>query len=70
MEVAKLNLKVEGMTCGHCVRAVTGAVRGVAPQAEVEIDLEKGLVKVSGIDGQTASNAIVRAIEEEGYKVH
>ena len=32
-------LHVSGMSCGHCVRAVTEAVRGVAPLAKVEVDL-------------------------------
>jgi len=37
---------VQGMTCGHCVRAVTNAIKGEDPAAEVQVDLEKGEVKV------------------------
>ena len=33
-----LELKVAGMTCGHCVKAVTEAVQSVAPQAVVAVD--------------------------------
>ncbi len=29
------NFKVSGMTCGHCVRAVTEAVKDVDPAASV-----------------------------------
>lgn len=58
--------QVQGMSCGHCVNAVTQAVRSVDPQAEVKVDLASGKVDVqSGQD----HGAIARAIEEEGYKV-
>lgn len=58
--------QVQGMSCGHCVGAVTQAVKSVDPQAEVKVDLASGKVEV-----QTGGDhaAITRAIEEEGYKV-
>ena len=59
--------QVEGMSCGHCVGAVTQAVKSVDPQAEVKIDLATGKVEVAS---QQEHAAIARAIEEEGYKVH
>lgn len=65
-----LELKVDGMTCGHCVRAVTDAVHSVAPQADVSIDLEHGLVQVADETGSLQTETMIRAIEEEGYKVH
>jgi copper chaperone len=58
--------QVEGMTCGHCVRAVTEAVKSVDPQAEVKVDLASGKVEVQSQQDQAA---IARAIQEEGYKV-
>lgn len=58
--------QVQGMTCGHCVSAVTQAVRSVDPAAEVKVDLPSGRVEVNS-DG--AREAIAAAIEEEGYKV-
>ncbi|MGV3742786.1 MAG: cation transporter, partial [Burkholderiaceae bacterium] len=39
-------LKVEGMSCGHCVKAVTGAVQGIDSAARVEIDLPSKTVRV------------------------
>ena len=59
--------QVQGMSCGHCVNAVTQAVRSVDPQAEVKVDLARGQVQVQS--GQDPA-AITRAIEEEGYKVN
>ena len=38
------SFQVQGMTCGHCVRAVTEAVKSVDPQAEVKVDLATGKV--------------------------
>ena len=54
------------MSCGHCVGAVTNAVKSVDPQAEVKVDLATGKVEVQS---QQDHAAIARAIEEEGYKV-
>jgi copper chaperone len=58
--------QVQGMSCGHCVGAVTQAVKSVDPQAEVKVDLASGKVEVQS---QQDHQAIARAIEEEGYKV-
>ncbi len=59
-------LKVEGMSCNHCVQAVSkalGAVPGV--DRVVEVSLERGEVVIEG--GADVSQLVV-AIEEEGYK--
>ena len=58
--------QVQGMSCGHCVGAVTQAVRSVDPKADVKVDLATGKVEVQS---QQDPAAIARAIEEEGYKV-
>jgi len=60
------SFQVQGMSCGHCVGAVTNAVKSVDPQAEVKVDLASGRVEVQ--TGQDRA-AIAKAIEEEGYKV-
>ena len=35
-------IKIKGMTCRHCVLAVTRALGGIAGISGVEVDLEKG----------------------------
>lgn len=55
---------VQGMTCGHCVRAVTNAIKGEDPAAEVQIDLAKGEVVVQS---QLPADQIIGLIVEEGY---
>jgi copper chaperone len=61
-----LDLTVTGMTCEHCVHAVTGAVRAVPGAAAVSVDLEHGRVRVEGDPDPAAVRA---AIREEGYDV-
>jgi len=57
---------VKGMTCSHCERAVTQAVKSVDPAAQVKVDLPAGKVEV-----QTSQprEVIAHAIAEEGYTV-
>lgn len=59
-------LKVEKMTCGHCVRSVTNAVKAIDPQAEVVVSLADQTVRVSGIVSAEQAAAVIR---EEGYTV-
>lgn len=58
--------QVQGMTCGHCERAVTQAVRQLDPRAEVQIDRPAGRVDVRS---DQPREAIARAIADEGYAV-
>lgn len=57
---------VKGMTCGHCERAVTQAVKTLDPQAAIRIDRATGKVEV---DSSQPREAIAAAIVEEGYTV-
>jgi copper chaperone len=61
-----VELKVSGMTCNHCVMAVTRAVREVDPAAEVRVDLAAGRVQV---EGKAAAAQVAAAIAEAGYEV-
>ena len=57
---------VTGMTCGHCEKAVTQAVKSVDPQAEVSIDRAANRVEVQS---EQPREVISKAIAEEGYAV-
>ncbi len=61
------HFQVQGMTCGHCERAVTQAVQGVDPAASVHIDRTSGQVHVEHSSADRA--ALAAAISEEGYRV-
>jgi copper chaperone len=57
---------VQGMTCGHCEKAVTSAIKTLDPQAQVRIDRSQNRVEV---DTTQAPDAVAEAIREEGYTV-
>ncbi|MCZ8252843.1 MAG: heavy-metal-associated domain-containing protein [Hylemonella sp.] len=57
---------VTGMTCGHCEKSVTRALKQLDPQAEVKIDRSKNLVEVQS---QQPRAALAQAIADEGYAV-
>ena len=54
------------MTCGHCVRAVTGAVQALDPSATVAVDLAAGRVTVKS--GSAPAAGVIAAIQAEGYQ--
>ncbi len=57
---------VEGMSCGHCVAAVTEEVERVDGVRAVEVDLDSKLVKVRG---EGVNDGAVRdAIAQAGYE--
>lgn len=61
-----IQFQVEGMSCNHCVGAITRAVQAVDPAARVSADVPAQAVRVeSGADTQ----ALRQAIEEAGYPV-
>lgn len=63
---APLTFTVTGMTCEHCVNAVTSAVKETPGVADVQVSLEESRATVSGDAIDIAK--VIAAIEEEGYK--
>ncbi|UPA26462.1 heavy-metal-associated domain-containing protein [Shinella oryzae] len=59
-----LTFTVPDMTCGHCVKAITGAVVAAYPEAKVEIDLASKRVSVENAGDRAA---VASVIEAEGY---
>jgi copper chaperone CopZ len=58
---------VDGMTCGHCVTAVTAEVGKVAGVERVTVDLDGGTVAVTG---KNVDDASVRdAVDAAGYSL-
>ena len=60
-------LKVEGMTCGHCVMSVK---KGLAALAGVKvIDVQIGRAEVEYDEGTVTRADLTHAINAAGYKV-
>jgi copper chaperone len=57
-------LKVSGMTCNHCVMAVTKALGKVPGVESAEVSLEKAQAVVKG---SADAQALIAAVKEEGY---
>lgn len=57
---------VQGMTCGHCEKAVIQAIQGIDPHAQVQIDRQAHRVEVQS---SQAREALAKAIAGEGYLV-
>ncbi|MGA2008862.1 MAG: heavy-metal-associated domain-containing protein [Solirubrobacteraceae bacterium] len=58
---------VQGMTCAHCVAAVTEEVSRIPGAEHVEVDLESGTLAVSGEEIDAAE--VRAAVEEAGYQL-
>lgn len=54
---------IQGMTCGHCKKAVEEALASVEGVTRVDVDLDAGHARVEG--GDVAR--LVAAVAEEGY---
>jgi copper chaperone len=59
---------VTGMTCGHCVDAVTEEVSAVPGVAAVDVDLASGGLTVTS-EQPVDESAVRAAVEEAGYSV-
>ncbi|MBF7731688.1 heavy-metal-associated domain-containing protein [Pseudomonas sp. N040] len=59
-----LTFKVEGMSCQHCVRAITGAIQALDGAAQVTVDLTAGQVEVGSTLDQ---GELLRLLDEQGY---
>lgn len=65
-----IELKVSGLTCEHCVRAVTSELTGTGSLAEVMIHLEPNGVSTIHATGDATDEEIAAAIDEAGdYKL-
>jgi copper chaperone CopZ len=59
-----VELQVQGMSCGSCVKHVTEALHALDGVSEVAVDLQSGRVKVGG---DSDCNVLLAALEEAGY---
>ena len=64
--MADVTLKVGGMACSGCAGAVEAAVKKVAPDAGVSVDLAAGTVSITNAPARALVEA---AIIKAGYEV-
>jgi copper chaperone CopZ len=63
----RITMNIDGMSCGHCIRAVTRALDSVDGVEVEQVDLGTATVRY---DPETASpERLAEAVEHEGYRV-
>lgn len=67
--MAKTTLKVQGMTCNHCVMRVAKALKAVSGVSDAQVDLAKAEAVITYDDAKVAPDKLSLAVVEAGYKV-
>lgn len=61
-------VKIKGMSCNHCVMAVTKALKGVEGINDARVDLQKGEARFDH-DKPVDQTAIKKSIEGAGFEI-
>ncbi|CAG9622044.1 copper chaperone CopZ [Sutcliffiella rhizosphaerae] len=64
-----VTLKVNGMSCGHCVKAIEGSVGELNGVETVKVDLAAGTVAIEYKSEQVSLEKVKKTIDEEGYEI-
>ena len=67
--MVKSTLKIQGMTCNHCVMRVAKALKAVPGVQDAQVDLQKGEAVVSYDETKVTMEKLSFAVVEAGYKV-
>jgi copper chaperone CopZ len=63
-----IELKIEGMTCGHCEMSVTKELSKLPGAMDVKVSSQTGTASLT-VDGSVDQADIQAAVEEAGYKL-
>ena len=62
-------LKVQGMTCNHCVMRVAKALKSLPGVQDAQVDLQKAQAVITYDAAKVSPDKLSTAIVEAGYKV-
>jgi copper chaperone len=65
----KVTLMVQGMSCGHCVKAIEGSVGELKGVSIVKVNLEDSKVDVEYNASEVTLDTIKETIDDQGYDV-
>lgn len=65
----QVEIHVEGMSCGHCVKAVEGALNKLDGVSSAKVSLEEKQVSVEYDENLVTFEQMKEAIEDQGYDV-
>ena len=63
-----IDLKIEGMTCGHCEMSVTKELSKLPGAQDVKVSSQSGTASLS-VDDSVDQDQVSAAVEEAGYKL-
>jgi len=61
-------LKITGMSCEHCVQAVTSALATLPGVSNIAVDLDGGCAAFDYDPAKTTLNAAADAVEDQGFE--
>ena len=67
--MAGAQLKITGMTCGHCQQTVEDALKNVKGVYAVFVDLQGMMAEVDFDDSRSSLGDLTAAVERAGYGV-
>jgi len=66
--MAQTTLKVSGMSCSHCVHAVTTALQGAPGVSRAQVDLQQGRAVVEYDETRITPRQLANVVMDEGYE--
>ncbi len=66
--MATTTLKIQGMTCNHCVMRVAKALKAVPGVQDAKVDLQKAEASVTYDDTRATKDKLSAAVVDAGYK--
>ena len=70
VQMQKIVLHIEGMTCGGCVKSVSNILQGLDGVQSAEVSLEQKQAAVAYDAAQITPEAMIAAIEDGGFEAH
>ncbi|MDQ3037836.1 MAG: cation transporter [Myxococcota bacterium] len=61
-----VELEIQGMSCGHCVKAVEGALRSIEGVQRADVTIGHATIEC---DDQLSRDALATAIRDAGYEL-
>jgi copper chaperone len=68
MKMETMILKVGGMSCGGCVKSVTGVLEALPGVSKADVSLEKNEATISYEAGKVSREQMVQAIDDAGFE--
>jgi copper ion binding protein len=67
--MAKIKLKIQGMSCQHCVKTVTDALTGLEGVQSAKVNLRKNEAVVNFDPSRIDSDNLTKTVTEVGFEV-